>query len=671
MLRGLFCVQPIVVTSPIDPLMDRLGCDALAASPVAGPLIGGARKSGLLRGAKRILVSHPLRSRLWSVASGLIAMSLGVAPSLPARSEIVATAGRLSLGTVVNGAGACSSGHCQISGGTRRGNNLFHRFDQFDTREISGVTLSNGSATDVIMAVIGGSRAQIASPVVVEGSKASLYFLSPKGVSVLRGAGFANVDSLVLTTAGRIRLGAGATFFDYAATTDLSAADFKAAPASDLGFMRANLQEGVSGDGGGAGYFSDEDIAGGIQIASGVTLAVDKSLVIVANRAPIVIDGTTEATRLEASGSVAAPAYGDGDGLAIVGQSPSSTNFSARIKAYGLGCFPGDCGLPEERSFRDPSSGALVSLRRLGRPAIFYQDPANPLNPENYGDYTNSGEAGEAGRGVYAGMDLENIRFFVGAPSGGAGADGLASARIKLEIGNLGGAKASNLLIQAADASVISELAFGNNNERQALPSGGPSQTLFLNNQAYAAGDTSMYWFPSSDGFGTNSIRFISVGAPGPDNGSFMPGSSGGQPPRPPQAQLPSTQAPQPPSSPPPSQPRPQSQVRPQSSSGSASRGSDAAAAGAVADQPSPVFDNVLLNVDQNVAEDFEATSVQSASTPSVVSRQVNLAPGVSLSLGLAVDESPAPSTVSPSGSEAGVSSDSPDSDESRKAKPR
>jgi hypothetical protein len=210
--------------------------------------------------------------------------------------------------TVVTSVG----GRREITGGGKPANssNVFFRFSDFDTRNggINAVKfLNDAGRTNVIAGV--SSPTFISVPVELQ-NRGSLYLLSPLGVQILSGASFVGVDTLMLSTSRRLALGAGV--FDALATTDFSS--LSASPPADIaGLLSNGLGEGVVG-----GNFteSDDTAARGIEIASGVSLSVDKSLLIVSNTKPIEIDSST----LSAAGVAA------GDALSLVGQSIQVTD---------------------------------------------------------------------------------------------------------------------------------------------------------------------------------------------------------------------------------------------------------------------------------------------------------------------------------------------------------
>ena len=138
--------------------------------------------------------------------------------------EVSATQGPLDLGTRVNGVagGRCQAGHCEVSGGTAAGANLFHRFNRFDTRgEISGVSIQNGLHRTVVLGVLDPLGSFLNQGISLS-SPAHLFFLSPGGLHVGAGAQFFNTPQLTLSTASSLRLGGGR--FDVFRTTAAEAA---------------------------------------------------------------------------------------------------------------------------------------------------------------------------------------------------------------------------------------------------------------------------------------------------------------------------------------------------------------------------------------------------------------------------------------------------------------
>ena len=131
--------------------------------------------------------------------------------------EIRAASGAASLGSRVNGGAACLRGHCAISGGTRSGKNLFHRFSHFDTRgSITGVSLKNGSASAVVLGVTNPMGMFLDKTLSLQ-NPARLFVLSPGGVHLGGGAGFINAPQIQLSTATGLKV--GESWFDVANTT--------------------------------------------------------------------------------------------------------------------------------------------------------------------------------------------------------------------------------------------------------------------------------------------------------------------------------------------------------------------------------------------------------------------------------------------------------------------
>ncbi len=176
---------------------------------------------------------YPLQSVL-RLGTGLGATLLGSAwlASLPARADLVPTTGIRSLGTSVqmNGLAApgCSAGVCQVQGGTSRGTNLFHRFDQFDTRSgVTRVDFLNGLQRAVIVGVTSPTGSFINVPVTGQNG-AGLFFLSPGGISISGAGGFTGWGDLLLTT--KTNLAFGSSQFNAFTTLPDNSPDWSIAP---------------------------------------------------------------------------------------------------------------------------------------------------------------------------------------------------------------------------------------------------------------------------------------------------------------------------------------------------------------------------------------------------------------------------------------------------------
>ena len=140
-----------------------------------------------------------------------------------ASAEIRATDGRRGLSTEVNGrkGGRCKAGICRISGGTSSGRNKFHRFGRFDTRgKIRGVRFETGGKRNVVVGVTSPYGTYI-NKVVKLSSKANLYWLSPGGINLGRGAGFVNVPGLNLSTVKSLRFPGGVFHALHSSPADL------------------------------------------------------------------------------------------------------------------------------------------------------------------------------------------------------------------------------------------------------------------------------------------------------------------------------------------------------------------------------------------------------------------------------------------------------------------
>lgn len=154
-------------------------------------------------------------------------------PGAPAaRADVTPATGSRALGTLVNQACGSSSCALTITGGTAAGSNLFHRFQAFDTRSnggglpISGAAFLNSGFSNVIVGVL--SPTTISVPLSLQ-SPASLFWLSPAGITVIGGGSFSNVTNLTLSTATGLRFSSGEPF-DAIQSTAAQAATLSGAP---------------------------------------------------------------------------------------------------------------------------------------------------------------------------------------------------------------------------------------------------------------------------------------------------------------------------------------------------------------------------------------------------------------------------------------------------------
>jgi filamentous hemagglutinin family protein len=201
----------------------------------------------------------------------------------PSQAQVVPTTGAKSLGTVFG----CSP-DCTVTGGTRGGSNLFHRFDSFRTTSGQNVNFATQGAGNVFVGVTGGtvlnSRVGLDLPV-------NLFWLSPAGITINSGGGFTNVGNLTLSTSRAMRVGSGV--FDVFDTTSAQATQLTGAPGSPL-FE--------------PGRRSDIVLGGGVlSVARGLDLHAGEGSVVVAGAAPTVVttgSGATGAAALTTAGTV-------------------------------------------------------------------------------------------------------------------------------------------------------------------------------------------------------------------------------------------------------------------------------------------------------------------------------------------------------------------------------
>ena len=145
----------------------------------------------------------------------------------PASAQVVGG----GLNTRVNGSdgGSCLAGTCRVDGGIGAGPNGFYRFRQFDTRQgVDGVTIDNRGRTNVVVGVTHPQGTFLNKPLALS-EAANLFWVSPGGIWLGRGASFSPVNTLLLSTATSLNLGQGSGF-DVLRTTAAEAAGLSGVP---------------------------------------------------------------------------------------------------------------------------------------------------------------------------------------------------------------------------------------------------------------------------------------------------------------------------------------------------------------------------------------------------------------------------------------------------------
>ena len=184
----------------------------------------------------------------------------------PASAQVVGG----GLNTRVNGSdgGSCQAGTCRVDGGIGAGRNGFYRFRQFDTRQgVDGVSIDNRGRTNVVVGVTHPQGTFLNKPLALS-EAANLYWLSPGGIWLGRGASFSPVNTLLLSTATSLNLGQGSGF-DVLRTTAAEAAGLSGVPDSN---PPATVSKATLNDLGLA--------APGPVVLAGGRLQVDRSLLI-------------------------------------------------------------------------------------------------------------------------------------------------------------------------------------------------------------------------------------------------------------------------------------------------------------------------------------------------------------------------------------------------------
>ena len=186
------------------------------------------------------------------------------------RAEVRATEGSKGLSTKVNGklGGRCKAGICLIRGGTNSGKNKFHRFSQFDTRgKIKKIEIDPGRQRNLVIGVTSPYGTHL-NKMVSLSRKANLFWLSPGGISLTRGASFTNVPRLNLSTARTLRFPGGV--FDAITSTP-----------ADLSRLQGDPLRGAAGFGDDVSFGSvdSSSLPPGIYL-DGINVSIDDELLL-------------------------------------------------------------------------------------------------------------------------------------------------------------------------------------------------------------------------------------------------------------------------------------------------------------------------------------------------------------------------------------------------------
>ena len=179
-------------------------------------------------------------SRFNAFGLGMLMAVVAAGSTSSALAEIRAM-GKKGLKTEVNGLrdGRCIKGICRISGGTDSGKNKFHRFKLFDTRgEIQRVKFDTDGKRNLIIGVTSPKGSWIDKSLSFS-SKVDLFFLSPGGLYVGKGAEFINVPKLTLSTSDQLIFSDG--MFDVFSSTKRSVQDFTTNPLPGVFGMRHTM----------------------------------------------------------------------------------------------------------------------------------------------------------------------------------------------------------------------------------------------------------------------------------------------------------------------------------------------------------------------------------------------------------------------------------------------
>jgi CHAT domain-containing protein len=234
------------------------------------------------------------------------------------------------LGTRVNGSvfGRCQQGRCSVHGGSRIGDNLFHRFGDLDTRSgIQEVLIDARGRGNVIVGVTNPKGTFLNAPVTLT-KQANLFLLSPGGLWLGRGSQFNKIPNLLLSTGVALDLPGGRFNVINSSRADLSR----------LGAGPSLRFDAVAAPGG-------QGLVIGMQ--GGGSLVIDQALLNL--EGGLIIDAPTGSLSLRQAH------LRGGSAVRLSGQS-----FSLQDSSLVVGD-PGKWGPIDLHSYQDPSRGSYGS----------------------------------------------------------------------------------------------------------------------------------------------------------------------------------------------------------------------------------------------------------------------------------------------------------------------
>ncbi len=160
---------------------------------------------------------------------------IALAVALPVQAQITPDG---SLGTAVS-----SGPNVSVTGGTVRGNNLFHSFSQFNIASGESATFSGAAGTrNVLARVTGGQASAINGTLRCDIAGANLFLINPRGVSFGPGAALDVSGNFAAATADFVQLTDGGRFD----ATNPNQSNLTAADPASFGFLGGSPRGDIS-----------------------------------------------------------------------------------------------------------------------------------------------------------------------------------------------------------------------------------------------------------------------------------------------------------------------------------------------------------------------------------------------------------------------------------------